>query len=162
MSTGYRIYDEPRPGGLGHLVVNPMFPLLAIMLAGAWLAWPWFVFNAVALGSPTRRKESAIAAIAVAGTVVLGLGLLAMVSRGVIESKLWIRLAVIVLVTWKLGLGYVLHTLQNRTFHVYEYYGGAVRNGMLLLAAGWFLRPMVLGLSDSVLWKLIAAGGVLR
>ena len=41
----YQIPDEPRPGPLRQLVVAPTWPLLATMLAGCWLAWPWFCFN---------------------------------------------------------------------------------------------------------------------
>jgi len=47
MSTtdGYRIADEPRPGALSQLAVNPLWPLLAVMLGGTWIAWPWFALN---------------------------------------------------------------------------------------------------------------------
>ena len=47
----YTIPDEPRPSPWNHLVVRPNAPLLASMLCGAWLAWPWFVVNAIAMGA---------------------------------------------------------------------------------------------------------------
>ena len=43
--SGYRIADEPRPGAMEHLAVDPLWPFLAIMFGGAWLSWPWFVFK---------------------------------------------------------------------------------------------------------------------
>ena len=35
--SGYRIADEPRPGAMEHLAVDPLWPFLAIMFGGAWL-----------------------------------------------------------------------------------------------------------------------------
>ena len=57
------------------------------------------------------------------------------------------------------------YMLQLRTFHIYEYYGGEVKNGARALLIGAFvLRPIVLGLFDCVLWKLVvsvhATGGL--
>lgn len=59
----YRIVDEPSPSALGRFVVNPVWIVLAGMLlpAGIQEAQPlallWFVFNGIALSSPTRRAE---------------------------------------------------------------------------------------------------------
>ena len=55
--SSYRLPDEPKPGRLERLVTDPIWPLFATMLAGAWLGLPWFAFNAFALGSPTRWRE---------------------------------------------------------------------------------------------------------
>ena len=80
-TRGYRILDEPTPGALAAYVVNPTFPMLALMLAGTWLAAPWFAFNALALGSPTARREIGLAIAMLAGAFLLliinliGLGL---------------------------------------------------------------------------------------
>ena len=57
MRGGYAIADEPEASRLAHLTVRPSMPLLALMLGGAWIAWPWFALNAYAMGSPTRRRE---------------------------------------------------------------------------------------------------------
>jgi len=154
----YAIPDEPRPGRLGHLVVRPSAPLLALMLCGAWVAWPWYIFNAIALGSPTRRREIALSVGAVAGTAVLGVVVIALVDAGVIESTTAIRLALLAIATWKIGMAYAISTLQARTFHVYEYYGGRVRNPNLVLIGGFILRGAVIGLVDSTLWRIIVAG----
>ena len=52
----YAIADEPIETQRRHLVVDPSGPLLAEMVCGTWLSLPWFAFNAMAMGSPTRRK----------------------------------------------------------------------------------------------------------
>ena len=57
----YTLADEPQPSGLQHLVVNPLWPLFGFMFGGAWLAFPWYVFNGFAMGSPTRKREAAVA-----------------------------------------------------------------------------------------------------
>ena len=114
----YQIADEPVETSLRSYVVRPSMPLLAIMLAGAWLAWPWFAFNAIAMGSPTRRKEVALCVLTVAVTAVLGYTVLALREGGVIESRTVLRFAILGIVTWKLAMAYTIYTLQNRTFHV--------------------------------------------
>ena len=37
----YQVDEEHASGG--GLAVSPLWPLLALMLAGAWCAWAWFV-----------------------------------------------------------------------------------------------------------------------
>lgn len=161
MSADYRILDEPRPGALEQLAVRPMWPLLAMMLAGGWLAWPWFVVNSFAVGSPTRSRELGIVALSIGGTAALAILLLWLDRAGVIDSSLQVRIAVLVILGWKLGTAYAIDLLQDRTFDVYEHYGGVLRNGLYVLLAGFFLRPYVADLFDSLLWKIIISGGVL-
>lgn len=135
MSALYHIQDEPRPGTLARLTVNPVFPLLAMMMAGSWLGLPWFVFNAFALGSVTRRKELGIALGVVPGTLLLYLLLGLLYTRGVLPERA-LPYAAVGITVWKLTLGYVLFELQQRSFALHEYYGGPVRNGALVLVAG--------------------------
>jgi len=152
----YQIADEPIETQLRSYVVHPSAPLLAIMLAGAWLSWPWYAFNAIAMGSPTRRREVA----AFAGTGALAAIAIALIQRGVIPEGAPIRLTVLAIVTFKLGMTYYISIVQDRTFHVYEYYGGTVRDSRRILAAGWLLRGFIVGLSDHPLWIIIVAGGL--
>ena len=73
----YQIADEPAPGdGRGNLVFRPTGPLLAAMLCGSWLAFPWFAANALALGSPTARREVKLALLSIAGIVILAVAAL--------------------------------------------------------------------------------------
>jgi hypothetical protein len=155
----YHIPDEPRPGRLGQLVVRPSGPLLAMMLCGGWLAWPWFALNAIALGSPTRRKELALCAAAVVGTAALAVIALALIDAGVIEGRTTAELAGLTIASFKLGMAYLVHTTQSRTFDVYEYYGGAIRRAAPVLAIGFWLRPLVMALIDDPLWRVIVSWG---
>jgi hypothetical protein len=156
----YQIADEPIETSLRAYVVRPSAPLVAIMLGGAWLSWPWFAFNAIAMGSPTRRKELALCAAAVLGTGVLGALVIALARAGIIPAGAPLRLAVLAIVTFKLTITYYIAMVQDRTFHVYEYYGGPVRAAGAILGAGYLLRDLVIGLSDDPLWIIIVAGGL--
>jgi hypothetical protein len=156
----YHIADEPVESSLRAYVVRPSAPLLAAMLCGAWLAWPWFAFNAIAMGSPTRKKELAMCAAAFAGTGALAAIVIALVDHKIIESDLAIRLAVLAIVTFKLTMSYAISTVQNRTFHVYAYYGGPIRESRPVLGVGYVLRGVVIGMIDHPLWVIIVAGGI--
>lgn len=128
----YRIADEPRPGGLAQLAVNPVWPLMAVMFAGPWLAWPWFFVNGLAVGSPTLRREAGVALSGFAGSVVLLLGIGLLLGTGILEA--WTRDYLLLgLTVWKLGVSYWLYALQGRSFGLYEYYGGEVKNGMFVV-----------------------------
>ena len=156
MSATYRIQDEPRPGAMGHLVVNPLFPLLSTMLVGAWLGLPWFVFNAFALGSATRRKETVLALLVVPGTLLLFI-LLGVLLKQEVLTKPAVPYALVGITVWKLALGYALFNLQQRSFALHEYYGGVVRNGAILLLAGLFLgdRAIASLLGDNTLLRVL-------
>ena len=156
----YQIADEPVETSLRSYVVRPSMPLLAIMFAGAWLAWPWFAFNAIAMGSPTRRKEIALCAAAFAGTAVLGASVIALLDARLLPAGAPLRLAVLGVVTFKLAISYHISAVQSRTFHVYEYYGGPVRNAGRILGAAFLVRGFVIGLVDHPLWIIIVAGAV--
>src|SRR5690348_7208701 len=77
MPAAYRIIDEPAPTALERIIVNPMWPLFTAMFAGSWLAFPWFVLNAFALGG---RRRFADLGIALAGWVASGLILVGIMS----------------------------------------------------------------------------------
>jgi len=139
----YRILDEPAPSGLGHLIVHPMWPLLAVMFAGVWLALPWFAFNAFALGSPTRRKELVVAVLGPLGLLGIWFGLVALDNMTLISARA-LPYLLLLLTLWKLAVAYWLFDLQKQGFALHEYFGGRVRNGMLVVGAGYLLRATVL------------------
>ena len=123
----YEIADEPTPAaGWENLVFQPTAPLLGIMWCGAWLAWPWFIVNAIAMGSPTARREIKLCLIGLGGTLALALFVFGLVDAGIIESRVALQIALLSVVAFKLGVAYAVSTIQQRTFHVYTYYGGAV------------------------------------
>ncbi len=151
----YTIIDEPKPGQWEHLATSPFWPLLGLMLGGGWLGFTWFVFNAMAMGCPELGKTIRLALAGLAGALVIGLGIgwlsgLEMVDEGNI------RYALLMVTVWKLWIGYRLFILQSGTFHLFEYFGGGVRSGLLPLMVGMlFGRKFVLGLVDSFLWEIV-------
>lgn len=155
----YQIADEPVETSLRAYVVRPSAPLLAIMVGGAWLSWPWFAFNAIAMGSPTRRKEIALCVAAFAGTALLAALVIALARSGVLPPGAPEKIGLLVVRTFKLTITYYISTVQDRTFHVYEYYGGPVRGAGWVLSAGYWVRGLVIGVSDDPLWIIIVAGG---
>lgn len=146
---GYDLADEPERNRFNEWTVRPVFCLLAVMLGGAWLAWPWYAFNSIALGSPTRRKELLWVGAGLVATCVLALGIqwAAESERMSIEM---LRYAIITVAIVKLVAMYAIVSLQSRTFHVYEYYGGAIRNGVPLLILGVLARPRILDAIEEI------------
>ncbi|MFT6398857.1 MAG: hypothetical protein ACJAYU_003619 [Bradymonadia bacterium] len=144
-ASSYDLADEPSPSNLGELTVRPWFCMLALVLGGAWLAWPWYALNAVALGSPTRDKELKIVAGTLAVTGAVSVAIVLAYNAELLPLNM-LRYALIVLTVAKLAAAYSLNTLQRRTFHIYEYYGGIARNGMPVVMVGMILRPIVLEL----------------
>jgi hypothetical protein len=135
-TSGYRLADEPRPSGLSHIAVNPFWPFLSVMFGGAWLSWPWFVVNGFAVGSPTRRKELGVAIGGFVVTALLVLAIFGLAGTGRIPQR-GVPYALLSLTVVKLGVTYWLHALQSTTFEVYEYYGGVVRQGFLVILAAY-------------------------
>ena len=156
MSASYRLPDEPRPGPLSHLVVNPMWPLLAVMFGGVWLSWPWFLFNGWALGSPTRLREALVVGAGIVGSFVLVFASLILVTKLHLPLDVLTYLFTTNLI-WKLGITYLLAETQGRGFGVYQYYGGTVRNGILVaIPVAFFLRPKVVALiGTSILGEVL-------
>ena len=134
----YRILDEPKPHASQRLAVAPFWPLLATMFAGAGPAWLWFLINAHALGSPTRRREAAWAVIGLLGNAAILFSFVGILEAGWLPRASGPYVGV-VLTAWKLGVSYKLFNLQNATFHLYEYFGGTLQNGLPGLLVSYFL-----------------------
>ncbi|MFT3807522.1 hypothetical protein [Arenimonas sp.] len=140
----YHIPDEPKPSGLAHLAVDPMWPLFAQMLAGSWLGLPWFLLNSLALGSPTRNREILWMLFCVFGTLGLYFAYMHVVDQELLGVTAR-RIAVLSFVVLKLIVGYVLYLKQSRVFEIWTYYGGQARNGVIVLMVGAFIgRAFVL------------------
>ena len=146
--TTYQIADEPRPQGLAHLIVNPVWCLFAFMFAGVWLSWPWFILNGFWMGSPSRNRELVTALFGVVGSFALATVLLGAVGREWIPER-WVGTSMAVFVVWKLFVSYRLFALQSRTFDLHQYYGGVARNGLIPVLLGAFARPHILPEPDS-------------
>jgi hypothetical protein len=136
-SAGYRIVDEPLPGPRNRIVVSPTWPLFAMMLGGAWMAWPWFVFNAWAMSSPRLGRTVAWVLGGVAGAAALAGLAWTLFDRGALPEAA-VPYAAIVLVVWKLLISYALTLDQSRSFELHRYFGGQVVNGLWVTLAGAF------------------------
>jgi hypothetical protein len=150
----YHLDDEPLPGPLSRLAVSPMWPLLAVMLGGCWLSWPWFAFNGWAVGSPTRRRETALVVAGFIGSVLLVATILLMDRRGLF-SPISARFALLTVLIWKLLVSYSLYITQSRSFELYRYYGGPARNGLLVVVLGFFLDPRLSGAVKGLWLRLV-------
>ena len=144
MATAYHIPDEPRPGGLAHVTVNPFWPMLCVMFVGAGMSWAWFVLNGIALGSPTRKRELAIAIGGLVGNAALLVGVIATHDKLGFDGQLTLPYLLLIVVVWKLGVSYVLYMLQAGSFGIYEYYGGTVQNGWIGLILAYLAWTMLL------------------
>jgi hypothetical protein len=144
MARGYQIADEPQPGPMASVAVQPFWPLLGVMFGGSWLSWPWFIVNSLAVGSPTRRREVALAIVGFVGNAALVLALGSLLFTEIVPET-FAPYLVLVQIVWRLGVSYWLYVLQARTFGIYEYYGGPVRNGLPILIVGYFAGRLVIG-----------------
>jgi hypothetical protein len=152
MASTYRIVDEPRRGPLDRFVTNPIWPFFGLMLGGAILGVPWFVFNGIALGSATLRKEIAWAAACLPVTAGLLFGLLALYQRELLPERALPYLGM-ALLAWKMLVGYGVFNLQRRSFALWEHYGGQPRRAFVILALAFVLRTQVL--SGLGVWRLV-------
>ncbi|MGC4087722.1 MAG: hypothetical protein QM756_07465 [Polyangiaceae bacterium] len=149
----YRIIDEPAPSGLSRYIVNPFWPLLGSMFGGAWLAWPWFLLNSLAFGRG-RRFDVDLAWLSFglalnAGSVMLVAKLL---EAHVIEQRMY---ADLLPQAARLTLLYVVFLRQQRTFQLFEHFGGVGRNGLLVVFIGGALRGQVLAHVPPLLRSLL-------
>lgn len=146
MSDGYRIADEPSPGALSQVAVNPLWPLLAVMLGGTWIAWPWFALNSFAFGSTTKLRELLWVGGGFLGSAAMVFGILSAVAGGGLDTEgLLFRYILVGLVVWKLWISYRLYLMQARTFQIYEYFDGVARSGWIPMLLAFYVSPKVLG-----------------
>ena len=118
------------------------------MFGGAWIALPWFAFNAFALGSPTTRREIGIVLGTFAVCALWSVGFFTFLDGTPPEQQEFyidlIPYAGTVVLLFKLAGAYWLHVIQSRTFQLYVYFGGAVRSGIPVVAVAYFTRSFVL------------------
>lgn len=152
----YQLPDEPRTSTLTQAVVDPMWPMFAFILVGAWMGLAWFVLNTFALGSPTWRRELGLVALALGGSALLFVGLAGAFESGWFDQQT-LRYAMLGIVAVKLGCAYGLHVQQSRVFELFTYFGGTAKNGavVLILAMVMLKAPVAKTLSGSMLWVIL-------
>lgn len=146
--SSYHIIDEPKRGALAHLVVDPFWPLIATMLVGGGFGLAWLAFNAWAVGSPTRIRETAICA---GGFLAAIASLFAVGALGLAEGPA--RYAGVAIILVKLAAAYWVTFLQQPAVEIHEYYGGRKQNGLIVLLLGMFvLKRGLAQATDSLAW----------
>jgi hypothetical protein len=151
----YQIADEPAPSHLARYAVNPLYPMLAAMLAGAWLAWPWFAFNSFAIGSPTRRAELAWLVAGLIVPPVIGVALIMARGAELLPASAGPYGGLVVVVS-KLMVVYAVFLLQSRTIEIYEYYGGKLVNGIWPLVVGFYFGDRLIAGLPVVLQMMLS------
>jgi hypothetical protein len=151
----YRIIDEPEPSGLEQVIVNPIWPFFAAIFAGSWLAFPWFVLNAFALGGRRRFTDLGIAL----GGMLLNAGVLWVIAGLLTSMTMDERsYAYVQLVPMgvRLVVLYILFQRQEQAFELFRHFGGQPKNGIFIVIAGSFLRARVLS-ELSPYWQILLA-----
>jgi len=150
----YRIIDEPTESPLRQFAVGPFWPWFALSLVGAWLGVPWLIFNAIAIGSPTKGREIALA---LATPVLMVLAFLAAelvlrllgVELGSVDERVgW---ALLPLQAVKVIVGYVLFTWQSRAAQLHAHFGHALKNGIFLVLIGRYFTQHVIDAAPGIL-----------
>jgi hypothetical protein len=142
VGAAYHIPDEPRPGGLAEYTVNPFWPLLAMMLGGSWVGLPWFVVNGKAMGSAGFRREALVAALTPVLAIALAFAGSIVIYNLDLPKRAFAYSAVLILAV-KLGCAYWLYLSQQRSFGIYQHFGGRVRQGALIAIGGAVARMYV-------------------
>ena len=142
----YTLPDEPRPGVLRRLAVEPIWPLLAVMVVGPWLSWPWFIVNGHAVGSPTRWRETLVALLGFVGTAMIFFAAVLVVMRFKLGSDAaLVQLAILPIVLWKLGVTYWLMSVQAPAVELFQYYRGETQSrAVLILIPAYFIDTRVM------------------
>jgi hypothetical protein len=136
---GYLIADEPRPGALAHTCTNPLWPFLALMLAGTGPGFVWFIWNALAMGSATRRREIVNVVYGLVGIFLLALGISLLIEIDVLPRS-GLDYYRVGFIAFGLAAGYFVYLPQARSFELYTHFGGVARNGVMVLVAAIALR----------------------
>lgn len=141
----YVIPDEPAPSRYQRFVVSPSATLLGVMLGGSILGLPWMVFNGYAMGSAFRAKEL-LWAVATAFAQFLLLGVLIWLTATGVLTKREFGYASLVIHAVRLTGAYFIYVSQERSFDLYQHFGGSVSSKGMLVALGMMVvRLYVVG-----------------
>jgi len=150
-TSGYVIPDEPAPGKLAAITVTPYAAFLGFVLGGAVVGLPWMVLNGFAIGSATRKREAAIAVATLAGMLALALFIGWLHGEGFVPDASLRYLGLSIHATRLVG-GYTIFLMQERSFELYQHFGGQVtRHGWVIAVALMVIR-IVLVVSLDIGW----------
>jgi hypothetical protein len=135
----YTIIDARTPSRVSHLAVDPYFPLLALMVGGGWIGWPWFILNAVALGSYTRKREIVVCAATAALLPAATLGIGYLFGYGLV-ARVALPYLQLLLTFIKLSVGYFVSSWQDRAVALRAGYESPLRNGVGFVVLAGYLH----------------------
>jgi hypothetical protein len=123
-----------------------MWPLLALMLAGGWIAWPWFAFYGLVMGSATRIREIALVVAGIVGCAIVAIFVVTgLDAAGVDARSVPAQLGLFAVSLWKLAIGYVVVRRQAASLELFEYlHGSAAGKAFIVLLPAFLLRKEVL------------------
>jgi len=136
----YKIVDEPEPGVLSSITVNPIWPLFGYMFGGSFFSWAWYGANSYAIGSPTKKKKLLGIITGIFLVLVYFFILVMLNALGIIPDGLnkYLRLVVVVI---HLTTFYTLYYLQSQPFEIYQYFGGKVNPGFFGVVVSFVIGP---------------------
>jgi hypothetical protein len=103
-----------------------------------------------------------LAAATLIGAPVILFGLAVLRVAGALPGSAF-EYAMLLIVAWKLGLAYWIFFLQQNSYALYEYFGGAagqaqaVPIGALLVVAGGFFKAQVVKAIASPFWQVMVS-----
>lgn len=138
----YVLPEEPPESPIARYACASHRIVTAAMLGGNWIGAPWFVFNAYALDSKTRRREIVLAALLPVSTMIAGGALLLAILRYGLPIK-YIEYGVLGVLAAKIGVLYQLEKLQSASFETHRALARRSIDGYVGLIAAYVLRAYV-------------------
>jgi hypothetical protein len=154
MGARYEIPDEPKPSRVAHFTCTPGATFLGYVMCGSLVGLPWMLFNGHAMGSATRREETITAVLTVLAELTLLAVIVVLFFVDVLPRGAAPYGGIAVQATRLVG-GYRIHLLQQRSFELYQHFGGAVwRHGWTLVLGLVAIRLVLSGGLYELIWWL--------
>lgn len=171
MASEYKILDEPEEDSeLARFAVDPYWPLLAAMLGGSWIALPWFIFNSIAVGSASKKKEIVWAAASVVSSLVLAFIAFTLIVVLDVEPAFSpagrailgigdraFAYAVAGIIALKLYFAYRINWYQSKSYAIHDHYNGPGKSGLAVVIVASVARSYVMSAAGNVsIYALVA------
>ena len=118
----YRIADEPRPGRLNRLVLNPFIIFLLSMLLTFVVGCVWLLFNAFAMGSPYAKRNLFVVIGSVVVFVIAYFGGIAVLSASALPIETFAPYLRLAFTVFWIVLCYYLFMSQMKVYPIFQYY----------------------------------------
>lgn len=138
----YVLPEEPPESPIARYACASHRIVTAAMLGGNWLGAPWFVFNAYALDSKTKRREIILAALLPVVTMLAGGALILAILRYGLPVR-YIEYGVLGVLSTKIVVLYQLEKLQSASFKTHQALARKSIDGYVGLVAAYVLRAYV-------------------